>query len=300
VFVESPPPTLAIPGWLASRAHKATLVLNVADLWPDSATSLGLAKPGPLLSGAQMLEQWAYRRADAVTAVTDGIRDTLVTRKGVPASRVLFLPNGVDTNLFMPAPYDEQLAQRLGIAGRKIVMLAGSLGYGAGLDVILDAAESVQDRPITFLIVGGGSEYERLVAAIASRSLDNVRMLGPRPLHEIAELYSVTDIGLMTLVDSPLFAGTRPARVYPAMASAKPIIYCGFGEGADLIEQAGAGIVVPPANAPALANAVCELLGDDQRSAEMGRRGRAYVEANLSWDHLIQDWLHALKSVLPG
>jgi glycosyltransferase involved in cell wall biosynthesis len=119
-------------------------------------------------------------------------------------------------------------------------------------------------------------------------------------LAEVAALYAIADIGLMTLVDSPFFAGTRPARIYPAMAAGKPIVYSGAGEGASLIQEARAGLIVPPADAEALLQAVNRLLSDKELASEMGRSGRDYVERTLTWDHLVEQWLHELEGQLAG
>ena len=82
------------------------------------------------------------------------------------------------------------------------------------------------------------------------------------------------------------------------MGCAKPVIYSGAGEGARLVAAAEAGLVVPPADPDALAAAVCTLVDHPRDAAEMGRRGRAYVEANLAWDPLVADWLTQLESAL--
>ena len=270
VFVESPPPTLMLPAWAMSRMRGAILIMNVSDLWPDSVSSLGHMQPGAMLSAAATLERWAYAHATFITAVTEGIRTTLRESKGVAPDRILFLPNGVDTNTFRPQPYNRELAEAHGVADRTVIMLAGSLGYGAGLDVILDAADLMRDEPVAFLVVGGGSEFERLNQAVGERRLDNVRLVGPRPLPDVAAMYAIADIGLMTLRDSPLFEGTRPARVYPAMAAGKPVVYSGSGEGARLIADAGAGIVTPPEDAAALAAAIREHCGRSGAGAPNG------------------------------
>lgn len=294
VFVESPPPTLAVTGWLMAKRWRVPMILNVSDLWPDSALQLGLLREGATARAMRRLEAWAYRHADFITAVTEGIRKILVSEKGVPAEKILFLPNGVDTELFAPQPYDEPLAQELQVSGRAVILSAGTVGYGAGLDVVLDAGMRVSDQPVTFVIAGAGSEHDRLRGAATSRQLTNVQFIGPCSPPDVARLYSIATAGLTTLLDSPLFEGTRPARTLAAMACAKPVLYSGYGEGASLVEQSGAGVVIPPEDGGALANAVCSLIADPAAARAMGRRGRQFVEANLGWEPLVGAWLTQL------
>jgi glycosyltransferase involved in cell wall biosynthesis len=295
VFVESPPPTLVVPAWLVARRWGAQLVMNVSDLWPDSIVELGLSENRPLLAATRRLERWAYEHADYVTAVTEGMRRTLVETKGVPPHRVLFLPNGVDTELFRPRPPDRQLAERLALGDRRVVLMAGSMNYSAGLDVILDAAPALEQRGVVVVLVGAGSDRQRLEMAAAERGLRNVQFLGPVPVEDVACMYSVADIGLMTLRDSPLFEGTRAARILPAMASGLPVVYSGSGEGARLVTDADAGLATAPQDPAALAAAIGRLLDDPDLAARMGAAGRRFVESQLSWPRLVEAWVSDLQ-----
>jgi glycosyltransferase involved in cell wall biosynthesis len=298
VFVESPPPTLAVTGWLMARRWGVPMVLNISDLWPDSALQLGLLREGATARAMRRLESWAYRHADFITAVTEGIRTTLISEKGVLPAKILFLPNGVDVDVFRPMPPDKRLASELGLADRTVVLTAGTIGYAHGLEVALDAAELLRDSPITFLIVGGGSERNRLKRLADQRQLSNVVFLDARPSNEIPPLYSIASIGLSTLRDSPLFEGTRPVRMLAAMACGKPVVYSGAGEGARMLLAAEAGVVVPPADPIRLAAAITDMLDQPDTASEMGRRGREFIEATLSWDAIVGAWLDGLSARL--
>jgi colanic acid biosynthesis glycosyl transferase WcaI len=295
VFVESPPPSLAVPGWLMARRWGARLVLNISDLWPDSAVQLGLSDSGALIEGARRLEAWAYAHADLITAATEGIRDTLVEVKHVPRDRVLFLPNGVDTDLFAPRDRDNALASELGLGGRRVILIAGTLGYALGIDVALSAARLLADRPVSLVIAGGGSDRDRLENLAREKGLDNVHFLGTISPEQVARLYSLADIGLLTLRDSPLFEGTRPARILAAMAAAVPVVYSGRGEGARLVEQADAGIVVPPEDPQVLADAIGQLLDDPETARRLGANGRRCVQEEFGWPRIVESWLDQLQ-----
>jgi glycosyltransferase involved in cell wall biosynthesis len=97
------------------------------------------------------------------------------------------------------------------------------------------------------------------------------------------------------LRDLPLLRGTRPAKMFPILASSKPIIFVGNGEGACLALEARAALVVPPGNPEALAHAVTELLDDPAMAEELGRNGRQFVETNLQWSKLIPEWTAQLS-----
>ncbi len=78
------------------------------------------------------------------------------------------------------------------------------------------------------------------------------------------------------------------------MACQKPVIYCGEGETARIIEEVGCGIVVEPENPEKLKEAVLRLSRDLKLAEEMGRRGRNFVEKNYTWKFLISQWLEEI------
>lgn len=294
---ESPPPTLAIPAWIAAGLWRARLIANVADPWVDAVREMGFIRAGLILRAAEALERWSYRRADYVNVVTDGLREILIKRKHVDDSKILFLPNGVDTDLFHPRPRNETLAAELGLDRRRCVLYTGVIGFVHGVEVAIEAFAQLQnDRPdVVLLLVGGGSDEPRLRALVEQRGLTNVRFLPPRPVEDIAELYSIADIGLVTVRDLPLFDGFRPSKLMSVMASGKPVVYSGRGEGAEIVEAAQAGIVVAPERPGPLADAIRALLNDPQRAAEHGSAGRRYCERYFQWRAVLADWLAQLR-----
>jgi glycosyltransferase involved in cell wall biosynthesis len=296
VFVESPPPTVAIPGVLAAALWKTRLILNVADLWPDSISALNLTKSGVTLSLLRMLERWMYRKADYVNAITAGVRRTLESGKGVEPERILDLPNGVDLKVFHPMAPDLQLKNKLGLP-ENVLLYAGTIGYAHALDTVIDAAELFSSRPdIHFLFVGDGSEKRRLQALAVQKGLRNVTFHPPVPAEELPRYASLAKAAIVSQRDVPLFAGNRPAKLFAMMGCGKPLVFCGDGEGARLVEQARSGIAVRPEDPRALARAIDDLLSDDSALAEFGRQGRRFVEARYGWSRLVRDWAAELQS----
>ena len=296
IFVESPPLFLSLTAWVASRWWGVPFIFNVADVWPDSIRALGLMDDGLFLRLAGKLELWSYRRAAFINAVTYGNKETFLRRKNVPENKILFLPNGIDTELFYPRKADAAWRMELGLDDRPLIVYAGTQGYAHGIDVALYAAKILQDQQVAvqFVFVGGGSEKPRLQALAKDLALDNVQFWQPRPNKDIAELYALAMAGLSTLADTPAFDDIRPVKIFGVMASAKPLLYSGSGEGARLVEVAQAGLVTPPQDAEALAQAVETLLADPALCQHLGEQGRAYVQENLQWPKIIDCWIKEL------
>lgn len=301
VFVESPPLFLAIPGFLVSKLWKATFVFNVADLWPDCVQQLGLMRDGILLRGARALERWSYRRADYVNAVTERMKQILLNEKRLSPEKLLFLPNGADTEMFCPAVADIELARSLGLEGKSIVLYAGNHGYIAGLEHALHAAKLLENLPdMHFLFVGGGSEKRRLREMAGELELKNTTFLDPVPVNELPRYMSIASCCLVTLRDCTLSEMARPAKTFVMMASGKPIVLSAAGESTQIVRDAQGGIVVPPGDPGAIANAISKLYFDPGLASSFGANGRKYVEENFRWHDLIKGWIGQLQRGTKG
>ncbi|MGB7846865.1 MAG: glycosyltransferase family 4 protein, partial [Candidatus Acidiferrum sp.] len=230
-----------------------------------------------------------------VNAVTRGIRRRLIEAKGVKPIKVTFLPNGVDTEFYRPLSVDESLKTRLGLAGKKIILYAGTHGYAHGLEHILDAAAMLKDEDIHFLFVGDGSEKSRLIRRVLELQLKNVTFSDPVPSSQMPSLLSISECGLVPQRKLPLFEGNRPAKTFSIMSCAKPVVFSGEGEGAQLVLDARAGYVVAPEDPAALVGAIRLIAGNPCLAREFGRNGREYVRANLTWEALVRDWLEQLR-----
>jgi len=296
LFVESPPLILAVPGILFSWIWSVPFILNIADLWPDAAVDMGFMKKDGLLAKlTYALERWSYRQASYVNAVTEGIRQSLLETKRVPPSKVLFLPNGVDTALFQTRGVDAKLKERLGLQGKRIILWAGTLGGAHGLEHVLDAAHLLRSHPdIHFLFVGDGTVKPSLEEQSIRLLLTNVTFHPPVPFEQVPNFFSIAQAGLASLLPLPVHEGARPSKVFPVFASGKPLIFVGRGEAAQLVRDAKAGIVVPPGDPEALASAVLSLFTDPGLLEELGGNGRTYVEKHFQWSQLIATWLERL------
>jgi len=296
LFVESPPLILAVPGILFSWIWGVPSILNIADLWPDAAVDMGfMKKDGFFAKLTYALERWSYRRASYLNAVTDGIRQTLLETKRVPRCKVLFLPNGVDAALFQSQRVDAGLKERLGLQGKRIILWAGTLGGAHGLEYVLDAADRLRNHPdIHFLFVGDGTVKPSLEEQSLRLRLTNVTFHPPVPFEQVPNFFSIAQAGLASLLPLPMHEGARPSKVFPVLASGKPLIFVGQGEAAQLVRDAKAGVVVPPGDPDALASAVLNLLADPRLLEELGGNGRTYVEKHFQWSQLIATWLERL------
>ena len=116
-----------------------------------------------------------------------------------------------------------------------------------GLTNVLDTADLLRDQAeITFLFVGAGAERETLMRESERRSQTNVLFLPAQPKDRVPDIWSLCDVALVHLKDSPAFADVLPSKIFEAMAMGLPLILVSpEGEASDLILEKGVGEWVP-------------------------------------------------------
>ncbi len=293
VFFESPPLFLGMSAAALALKCRAKLIMNVSDLWPDSVKAIApdsaFAK-GPLYSAAERLEAWLYKHCDTITAVTEGIRDDLIEKKGVPAKKVAYLPNGIDPDLFAPRAADERLSEP------RRFLIAGTLGYAQGLDAALDAARQLKNRKdIEIHFLGGGPEKARLKAEAERDQLDQVIFRDPIPLTDMPAEYGQATAAMALLADDPFFDRARPARSFPPLACGRPLIFAGRGDIAALLRQQEIGTAVEPGNGVALAKAIAAYADHPDLAQLHGERAAQYAHAEITWIALVRRWLEEIN-----
>jgi glycosyltransferase involved in cell wall biosynthesis len=289
-----------LAGYAVSRLKRASWVLEIRDLWPESILAVGAISNKRVIRFLEWLEMFAYRKADRIVPVTDAFKDYMV-RKGVPAGKITVIKNGVDLTRYVPAEPDERLIDQLGVRGKFVASYFGTHGMAHRLNTVLDAATQLRDRDdIVFLMVGDGAERDKLLTEKNARGLDNVMMLPQQPKDRMPALWALSDVSMVLLSRSDLFKTVIPSKIFESMAMQRPILLGVDGETRGIIESGRAGLFVEPENAAALAEAVRELKDDEAKRVELGANGRRYVQAYFDRRKLAGLYLDLLSGLVPG
>lgn len=274
VIVSSPPITLALPAFAASMAHRAPLVVDIRDVFPDVAVKMGAWKADSKI--ARLVGRVAdalYGRAKLVTSVTQPQCDEIVAR-GVDPAKVMLASNGFD-------PVESAAVPPVApVPGVRDVVYVGNMGLSMALDVVIDAAVLLRDDPtIRFVMIGGGSAAAGLRSRVAAAGLSNVIFTGPLPRAEAARALDEAAATVVPLVAT--ITDTLPTKLFDAMIAGTPILLSAGGEAKRVVESADVGLVVPPEDPRALAGGLRRLLDDPALQARFRANGPPYVRANF-------------------
>ena len=260
VFIESPPLVLVPAGLLIGGMARARIVMNVSDVWPETAVRAGLEMQGIPLMLMERLERLGYEKSDLVTATTQYASESIASR--FPQVATAVIPGGTDIELFRPERRSEDLRESLGLGEADfLVGYCGLHGMFQGLEVVIGAAEKLRDHPrIKFVLTGDGPTKKTLVELATAARLDNVVFKDPLPRQDVGELVASFDVALVPLAAE--LPGTMPSKVYETLACGVPLIVSEGCEAAPLVTDHALGRVVRPLDADALAAAIVDLLDD--------------------------------------
>lgn len=265
---------------------RAKVLIDVQDLWPESVSNSGMLPGSAANRLLSAVCNGVYRRADGMTVLSPGFKDALA-RRGVSPERIEVIYNWCNEVPKQDAARDEALAEALGLNGRFNILFAGTMGVVQGLDTVLEAARLCQKTvPLAqFVFVGGGIDRPRLESEAVWLELTNVCFLPRQEPEAMGPLYALADALLVHLKDDPLFRITIPSKTQAYLYMGRPIIMAMAGDAADLVRQAGAGLLCPPQDPEALATAVAQLAAMPCESRErLGRNGAAFYAEKLAME----------------
>jgi glycosyltransferase involved in cell wall biosynthesis len=298
------PKTMTLQYLSASAAYLTWLVLtwrpdilHVHSFWPDLLATKHLHPLVRIVHTAHeslfliMAEQKRYhRRLRFTVSNVDGLigpSDELVNVArgfGVPERSSIFLPNGVDSEKFSPS-VQGVIRERYAVApATKIVLCPRRLVPKNGVNFLIESIPAIlRNHPdAVFVIVGEGPEREKLESQARGLNIqEKVLFAGGISNDEINGYYADAD-----LVVLPSLKEATSISALEAMSCAKPIVASNVGGLPYLIDEGVTGLLVPPAEANALATAINELLSSPDRRRAMGEAARSRVLSELTWDHI--------------
>ena len=212
-------------------------------------------------------------------------------RRGVDGEKIQIVPNGVDTRRFTPIPKDEELASRLGMAGKTVIGYVGSVLDYEGIELMLEAAEVLNRTREDFhvLIVGDGADLERFQHHVEENELEHVVTFTGRVPHEDVErYYSLIDITPFPRLPLPVCEMVSPLKPFEAMAMGKAVVASDVAALKEIITVGLNGYLHEKGNTESFIEQLTNLLDDPELTQRVGKQARKWVVENRDWALLAQ------------
>lgn len=279
VVVAIAPSLLSVPvAWFAALLAGAKLWLHVQDFEVDAAQATGLLRRGSWLTRiGRAAERFLLRRADLVTTISPQMCRQLAA-KGVAESRVAELRNWANHLDAIAAASGDALRQQWGLNGQFVALYSGNIANKQGLEIVIQAARLLEaEERIAFVICGEGPNRLRLEAL--ADGLGNVTFHGLQPTDRFASLMRMADCHLLPQVAEAADL-VLPSKLANMLASARPVVATAAAGTGIAEEIEGCGLVVPPGDAVALAEAIRSLANKPARAQEIGQIAAQRAQAH--------------------
>jgi len=274
--------------YCVSLSKRVPMVLDERDLYPETAIALGIMKPGIFSRCLFKLQQFFRQQAIGILAATPGIRKRLINYAISPSK--IFLLYNADVFLNEVVSSEENSLSLHELINRKILVgYVGGLGRANDVSTLLRAAKYLKDlEELGFVIVGSGEKREGYINFCKENNLNNVLFLSAVPRKKARILIRQIDICVHLYPKNELFEGALASKIFDYYALGKPIIFCGSGDTAELLQKSGGGVVVPSEDDKALAKAIRMLAENDNLREKMGKLAQEWYKKNINVENACQ------------
>ncbi|MBN1641297.1 MAG: glycosyltransferase family 4 protein [Anaerolineae bacterium] len=217
---------------------------------------------------------------------------------GVPAERVLYVPNGIDRGRFAGVTEADARALRreLGFEGCPVILYVGSLSLSNHpVDLLLGAFQEVyrQEPAARLLLVGGGEDYDVLRARVDEMGIGGqVRLAGRVEPEAVPLYYKMADVSVEPVHDDLTARSRSPLKVFESMAVGTPVVAGDVGDRREIVGQAG--VLVRPGDAGALAEGILRVVTGSVDRRHMAEAALQRAE-RYYWDVLVHDFVRVYE-----
>jgi glycosyltransferase involved in cell wall biosynthesis len=294
------PPDIFWPVAAALRAIDGTrFIFDHHDLCPELYLSRFPAGPKLPYKILRALERRTHRSADHVIATNDSYRAIAIERSGKSADAVTVVRSGPNPDRLSRGPIVPELRR-----GRRfLAAYIGVMGPQDGVDIVVRAADIIVHQlgrdDIAFTLIGSGDCFTELVALRDCLGLaGHVEFTGRAPDELVNRILSTADLGLSPDPMNALNDVSTMNKTMEYMAFELPLVAFDLRE--TRISAREAAVYVKPGDLRGYAQAVVDLMDDEETRARIGKLGRLRVEQKLAWSHQERAYLEAYRSVLHG
>ena len=281
-------PLLGISSFVSAKLTLKPVVMGCPDWMTAYAAGLveqKMSSFGPLVM--QFLESRLYQWSGMVFTATSYLAK-LVQGLGTPASRIVVIPNGVDTQFFTPEVDVSSLVSKYRFDNTCVILFSGHLEEWAGVNLILELAELLsEDAPESnILLVGSGISTTHLFEHLFRKNLGHiVTLAGMHPFEEMPKFTAMADIALCLFPDTPVSHAASPLKLFEYMGAGRAIVASRVAGTAEVIDDS-VGILVEPESIKETLDAILKLYKNPELRKKLGDAARKLAVERYNWSEL--------------
>ena len=249
VFATSTPLTIAIPGVHAAKKNRIPFVFEVRDLWPEMPIAIGALKSPFLIKAARQLENYAYKNAQRIVALSPGMAEG-VEKAGIPKETIDVIPNSSDLELFQVSPEAKKdfIEEYPEFKKGPVILYAGTLGKINAADYLVKLAAELKKSGsnIQVVVFGEGADFDSMqdLAQELGVKGDNYFQYRRIPKASIPAAFAAASLVTSVICDLPEAEKNSANKFFDGLAAGRPVGINHGGWQAELLLKSNAGLVL--------------------------------------------------------
>lgn len=259
----------AYPAIKYAMRNNKKILCYCLDLAPSSGEDV-VGKRSFFFTLYRKFSQWAYTNCDRVAVTSRGFVEYLRDVHGIPETKMRYLPQHASDVLLYAN------LEKIRVDDVTDFLFAGNIGFGARMDLVIEAAYLLKEEGLKFRIniVGNGSDKHRLIDLVREKELEEyVIFHDPVPMNEMDKVYRTADALIVTLRKDQV---TIPSKVQAYMATGKPIFGAMDGSGQELIREANCGECCNAEDVQGIVKMLRGFIRNPLKYEAYGKNGRIY------------------------
>lgn len=282
-----------LSAYFLSKWKKSIYIVEIRDLWPRTLIDFGVMSekhPAAIMFG--LIEKFVYKKAERIIVTLPGAADYMESL-GVDRKKIYYIPNGIDLNKVNEISNRSSLHEdisKIRAKHKKIAMYVGSHGMANSLSTIIDSAENIQSDDIAYVFIGDGPEKTNLIKEAAR--FDNIYFFEGIPKDEVLSTLALSDVLLVSMLNTSLYRfGISLNKLNDYLLVGKPILFAGNVLN-NIVDNANAGITVPPENPLAFAEGIKKLMNlSESEREQINKSSFNYLDENHNINKLAEKFI---------
>jgi len=295
------PYRVGIPALRAARELQIPFVYEMRGMWEESAVASGRWKAGGIAHRRfRRIETKVLQQADAVVCISQTLREEAISR-GVASSRIIVVPNAVDTHPEKSEPTQLLLDTKKKLADNLVIGYIGSLRDLEGVDQTATAVSLLHEKGALvnfFALTSEPGQKELLQHCEELGISQQTHIVGPVPHNQVSPFYDLIDVFVVSRPNKRVTRLVTPLKPFEAMRNGCALVMSDLPALAEIVKDKKTGRLYPADDATALADVIYELIGDNNQRMELGRAASEWVGKERTWSQVIQNTIPMYEKLL--
>ncbi len=291
IYIASSPSLFTgLAGAIMSKLYGRPLILDIRDIWPESAIELGELRSSVSKKIGFIFQEIIYSKSKMFLVAVPGFSKHLSGKSYSRGKDIIPLINGVGGEFI-----------NIGETGTKYfsdtinLIYAGNIGLAQDFETIINAAKLLGNK-YNFVIIGDGILKKNVLNIINDLGIENVIIKNPMSKQELIKEYAKAHIGIVSLKNKNIFRNAIPSKTWEYMSCGLAVVCTIKGDIEKLINDSNGGICIEPENVEDFADTIKHLT--KEKIDELGKCGRIYVKSKMRKSDLISNVIDKIESTI--